>query len=354
MNKQGISFRQVTVHHNFYLDILRAVAIVMVVVYHVLLMCPVASPVLMNIAWYGQYGVELFFVLSGWLIGGLYWNEKYRFGDVELRRFWLRRWLRTIPPYLVALALSLLAVYIQGGKAFDLGYLVFIQNYYNQIPYFLISWSLCIEEHFYLFLPVLLVFNPQGDKKTFALFSLLVLVAPICRWRLSLDGVSTVFGYQQTATHLRMEGLLIGFWLAHENLRSPQRWHQMKQGAPWLLLAAAAAFAALQFAPPVWMYRLGLTFLAIALAAMLVCLVDRKASKVGSSRWIKAVAQASFSIYLSHPLMIHAARKLMKNFPIFPWQCYFPIVFCLIAMAGAAFYHGVERSSILLRDRWVP
>ncbi|MHB1081208.1 MAG: acyltransferase family protein [Prosthecobacter sp.] len=225
-------------NRNSYLDILRAAAIIMVVVYHVLQMCPVAFPALMDIAWYGQYGVELFFVLSGWLIGGLYWNEKSRFGDVELRRFWLRRWLRTIPPYLVALGLSWLAVYIHGGKSFDLGYLIFIQNYYDQIPYFLVSWSLCIEEHFYLFLPVLLMFNLQGDKRTFALFSLLVLVAPICRWWLSLNGVSTMFGYEQTATHLRMEGLLIGFWLAHENVRSPQRWHQMKQGAPWLLLAA--------------------------------------------------------------------------------------------------------------------
>lgn len=284
MDARGMSFPQVSVNRNFYLDALRAAAIVMVVVFHVFQMCPAVPPVLMNIAWYGQYGVELFFVLSGWLIGGLYWNEKNRFGDVELRRFWLRRWLRTIPPYLVALVLSWLAVYIQRGRSFDLGYLVFLQNYYDQIPYFLISWSLCIEEHFYFFLPVLLLFNLRGEKRTFALFSLLVLVAPICRCRLSLDGIPTMFGYEQTATHLRMEGLLIGFWLAHENVRSSQRWHQMKKGAPWLLMAAASAFAAVQFAPPVWIYRLGPTFLALALAAVLVCLVDRKASMAGSSR----------------------------------------------------------------------
>src|SRR5437867_3597405 len=85
------------------LDLLRAAAISMVVTYHVIQMSPVPQPRLMRLAVFGQYGVDLFFVLSGWLIGRLYWKEHARFGDVELVRFWSRRWLRTIRRYLPAL-----------------------------------------------------------------------------------------------------------------------------------------------------------------------------------------------------------------------------------------------------------
>src|SRR5438128_1741237 len=99
-------------------------------------MSPVPQPGLMRFAVFGQYGVDLFFVLSGWLIGGIYWKEQARFGDVDLLRFWSRRWLRTIPPYLVALMLSWLAVFAERRETFDWGYLAFIQNYYHMMPFF--------------------------------------------------------------------------------------------------------------------------------------------------------------------------------------------------------------------------
>jgi len=69
------------------LDMLRAVAITMVVCYHVIQMSPSPLPGLMRVVHLGQYGVDLFFVLSGWLIGGLYRREKLQFGDVQLIRF---------------------------------------------------------------------------------------------------------------------------------------------------------------------------------------------------------------------------------------------------------------------------
>ncbi|WP_145929041.1 acyltransferase family protein, partial [Termitidicoccus mucosus] len=126
---------------NANLDLLRAAAIVAVVFFHVCQMSPVPLTRLMNVASFGQYGVDLFFVLSGWLIGGLYWKEYNKFGNIDIGRFWLRRWLRTIPPYLIALLLSWLAVWMSREEPFDLGYLIFIQNYYDNIPFFLVSWS---------------------------------------------------------------------------------------------------------------------------------------------------------------------------------------------------------------------
>src|SRR5262249_23083778 len=66
--------------HN--LDLIRATAIAMVLIYHGIVMSPIQSPWIRQMTNYGQYGVDLFFVLSGWLIGGLYWRERKEFGNV--------------------------------------------------------------------------------------------------------------------------------------------------------------------------------------------------------------------------------------------------------------------------------
>jgi peptidoglycan/LPS O-acetylase OafA/YrhL len=99
--------------------LLRAAAIAMVVLYHLIAMSRTPFPRLMRFATAGKYGVDLFFVLSGWLIGNLHWREHARFGEVALLRFWSQRWLRTIPPYLAALVLSWLAVKLERREPFD-------------------------------------------------------------------------------------------------------------------------------------------------------------------------------------------------------------------------------------------
>src|SRR5437867_7301754 len=103
---QEIQTQRIVAIRDANLDLLRATAISMVVAYHVIQMSPVPQPSLMRFAVFGQYGVDVFFVLSGWLIGRLYWKEHVRFGEVQLLRFWSRRWLRTIPPYAIALGFS--------------------------------------------------------------------------------------------------------------------------------------------------------------------------------------------------------------------------------------------------------
>jgi peptidoglycan/LPS O-acetylase OafA/YrhL len=151
-----------------------------------------------------------------------------------------------------------------------------------------------------------------------------------------------------------MEGLLIGFWLARVRSSQPRGWVIVNHLAPWVVFAAALVLLAVQFVSPVWMYRVGLTALALGFASLLVFVVGHGAGKFVASRFVKGIALASYSVYLTHPLMIHAARKLVEKFPVLPWSAYFPLVFALVVVGGAAFYFTVERTSILLRDRWVP
>jgi len=296
-------------------------------------MSTVALPGFMRWAGLGQHGVDLFFVLSGWLIGTLFWREYSRFGSVELTRFWLRRWLRTIPPYLAGLCLAWLAVFVQRRQAFDWGYLLFVQNYYAVVPYFLVSWSLCIEEHFYVFLPLLMTPLARDRRAVCGAFLLLLAVSPIARFLLSSGGVSPVLGYAQVATHLRMEGLLLGFWAA------------------WIpIVALVAGFLAL---PVLAEYRVGLTMLPLALVSLLIVMVARAPSRLAGSRVVHAIAVSSYSIYLTHALAIHAVRFVVLAGPASLKGLYFPAAVVAIAATGAGFYFAFERTSIVLRDRLV-
>lgn len=138
---------------NPWLDLLRASAIMAVMAHHLGQEWPVHRAWLDGYTVMGAEGVDLFFVLSGWLIGGLFWKEMALSSRVRLFRFWARRWLRTVPPYAGGLLLAWIAVWVYRGEPFDPLYLVFMQNYHEQMPFFFVSWSLCIEEHFYLFIP---------------------------------------------------------------------------------------------------------------------------------------------------------------------------------------------------------
>jgi peptidoglycan/LPS O-acetylase OafA/YrhL len=337
-----------------HLDLLRTTAILMVVSFHLIQMSPIRLPGLLRFAAAGKYGVDLFFVLSGWLIGSLFWREQVRFGQVSLVRFWSRRWLRTIPPYLVALAFSWLAVAVERKESFNWGYFLFIQNYYEIIPFFLVSWSLCIEEHFYVFLPLLLVFTGRSKVSITVLFATLILIPMVCRCSLGITETSRPFGYWDTATHLRMEGLLLGFGSAYLAHLQPRLWSIALRSARGLVLVCGAGLAGLLLLPEIWMYRVGLTVLAFGMCGTLVALTERKPGKIASSRPVKWIALASYSIYLSHPLTLHIARRISAAFPIWHGWLYFPVALLLIAAAGGLFYFAVERTSIQLRDLWVP
>ena len=137
------------------LDLLRAAAISLVLLEHQELISGLTTPT-------GLLGVDLFFVLSGFLIGGILFDmgENLRRPRIVMG-FWLRRWLRTLPNYYLFLAINIL-VWLPFYRPHVVRnvvppYLVFFQSFAHRPSWFFVeSWSLCVEEWFYVLFPLAL------------------------------------------------------------------------------------------------------------------------------------------------------------------------------------------------------
>ncbi|MGH9206800.1 MAG: acyltransferase family protein, partial [Acidimicrobiales bacterium] len=225
-NEQGPALRR---QHLPALDGLRAIAVAAVIVYH------------FNFGWAagGYLGVDLFFVLSGFLITGLLIEERMATGGISLPRFWARRARRLFPALLVVLGAIVLYA-VAGGPNIDpnalrgdvLGTLFYVANWHFiavDNPYFAPfatpsplehTWSLAIEEQFYVVWPlvVLLLAKLGGrDWRRFTMVSTVVLaLASVVDMAMRAHGSGDVsrayFGTDSRAFEL-MVGAFLALWM---------------------------------------------------------------------------------------------------------------------------------------------
>lgn len=157
----------------FGLDLIRSIAIGLVVMSHAtFLTFPTSkNPIFTGIRILGAIGVDLFFVLSGFLIGGILLRqiELQKTSLKDLLNFWKRRWFRTLPNYFLVLFLNVLFFLFLGNnlpKSIML-YIPFLQNFSLPHPdFFTEAWSLSIEEYAYLLLPFMLFFSFKFFKNS--------------------------------------------------------------------------------------------------------------------------------------------------------------------------------------------
>jgi len=145
--------------HNriFGLDLLRAVAIFITVYGHAVMLVPPAYRSWHNLPVSAIDGVNIFFVLSGYLIGGILLKALLdAHKPFDLGHFWMRRWLRTLPAYLVVLGSAVAVAAWQGKLPAEVWrYFCFSQNLLSPHPtFFPEGWSLAVEEWFYLLFPL--------------------------------------------------------------------------------------------------------------------------------------------------------------------------------------------------------
>jgi len=200
------------------LDGIRGLAILLVLAAHA------AYPFLLEA---GQVGVTLFFVLSGYLITGLLRAELERTGRVDLRAFYVRRARRLLP----ALAVLLLVAAIVGWAALPAiaTIALYVGNWFRDgVGFIGHTWSLAIEEQFYLVWPLLFIAGLRSPR------ILLVLAAGSAVLRLTTGGDWSV------STFVRLDGLLVGAALALTSWSAP-RWAGAV-GLGWMTIAVVLPF----------------------------------------------------------------------------------------------------------------
>ncbi len=358
------------------LDVLRAVAVLLVLGRHT----PppeldVATPLrVMGRVWYdsGWMGVDLFFVLSGFLVSSLFFTEFRRHGDVRVGRFLVRRGFKIYPPFYLMLLATVIYYDFPGGKVGEVlrNEALFMQNYWG--GFWNHTWSLDAEEHFYVVLAALvalLVWIGRGARDP---FRPLVYLMPLAA--LTVEGLRVWSRWEKDVLHLylshmRCDGLVWGVFLAYWYHCRDRRWLLALQRHVVIVLVVAAVLLAPPFLwwfsehTPLW--TVGLASMALGFAALLCAVLPTEDGTARTfPRPLGALARVgadSYSIYLWH---MPVSRWLMPRIEDAGW---FAIggptavylarsaTFVAICIAGgivAAFV--VERPSLALRDRLCP
>lgn len=217
---------------NFGLDVLRAAAISFVLFNHILnfFITFHRSTVIGDIS--GIFGVEIFFVLSGFLIGRMILTTFVPdMSHHTIKKFYLRRWFRTLPLYYFLLILFIIAEFVT-TKKFNLhiAHFVFLQNFFP-LQFFSISWSLAIEEWFYLLVPLLIFMSYKLKLFTkHTMYFILLLIGCVIALRVGYILLfHPTFDDIRKNTFLRFDSLFIGVFLAGIKLHLPNIYKHLQK-----------------------------------------------------------------------------------------------------------------------------
>jgi peptidoglycan/LPS O-acetylase OafA/YrhL len=334
------------------LDGYRAVAVLLVIVYH------------FGHSWVpGGLGVLMFFVLSGFLITWLLLREEDSRGRVSLRGFYLRRGLRIFPAFYAYFLVGLVYLLVRqvpvpwGHAASSL---LYVSNYYEGVvrpPESFVShtWSLAIEEQFYLLWPGLVVLL-RGQRRRLTVIVVLIIVGA---WGLRAGlrlGLGVDQGYVYRAFETRADHLMMGCLLA---LAIRQRLGAGLIDAlcaravyPAITVALLAASAALNVVlGEVYRDLVGFCVdpvLAAVLIAQLLAFHDRRPWRWLDWRPVAEVGALSYGMYLYHQLAIAPAARLGAGWP---WPVGLALVLGITTVAALASRHLIERPFLRLKSR---
>ena len=358
---------------NHGLDTLRALAIVLVVLHHYVLFVSGRS----TFGWLGDIGwvgVDLFFALSGYLIGNQIFTAQRSTRAFSLKRFYARRLLRTLPAFYAVLALYYLWPGFRAGSPLlpVWQFLTFTQNF-NLQPgtAFSHAWSLCIEEQFYMVLPALALLVAACSRSlrwAWVLIAGAFVAGAMIRFLLwnryvgdSADGGSGYFKTIYYSTFCRLDELVAGVALALLKNFHPRRWRMLTSHGN-LLLAAGIAVSALAF----WLFLakrkelevtvVGFPLLALGFSLLIVAALSGQ-SLLRSTRVPGAgrLALWSYAIYLTHKQFCILARDPLEKLGYGPESLVAIVaMMALSVLTGWVLYRCVERPFMALRERYVP
>jgi len=363
------------------LDGLRAIAVLLVMSFHA------------EITHFGWFGVQLFFVLSGFLITGILWKEKSRDAPVshKFKKFWVRRTLRIFPlyfGYLLVLGLTYLffhfpsyyATYIPYLLTYTFNFTRTLQDWHGN-PLFTHLWSLSIEEQFYLFFPLIVLLWPPRYIRLLMLT--VIVLGPFIR--LALGHYYATRGlepelladtlYWNTASHIDafFLGGLIPVLSLHQRIRKPRM-------VFYICLAVALLAGSLNFyysaSGHSWFSDLGYnhgqtahlayvweyTCLNLFFVSFILVLVSdhtRKSPsrlrKIMETGWLVQIGRVSYGMYIFHWLvMVYVINSFVKvETPLARIGLFIPYV-ALVYLVSLLSFKLYESPFVRLKDRLFP
>jgi peptidoglycan/LPS O-acetylase OafA/YrhL len=356
------------------LDHLRALAITLVVVFHYGRLFA-APAVVTAMGKFGWTGVDLFFVLSGYLISSQLLVELEQTQRLAVASFFTKRFFRIVPLYSLILALYFFVPGVREREALAplWKYVTFTQNLGLDLRTqgtFSHAWSLCIEEQFYLVLP--LVLGLLGSyRHVHKLATLLVagmiagLLVRLVLWSswvgplaATADGGAIVwYTWIYYPTFCRLDGLFVGVLLALAlQPRAPIARQLVRAGNWWvgasMLLLAGAYYVCRQeqsVGASVWGFPLvSLGYGALVLGALSPgSMLYRRSSRV-----TRKLADLSFAIYLSHKILLHLTQEQASAWGLA--KASWPMLLLCVAstLLGAyLLHHLIEQPFLRLRNR---
>jgi peptidoglycan/LPS O-acetylase OafA/YrhL len=316
----------------------------------------------------GWAGVDLFFVLSGFLVSGLLFSEYQKRRGISILRFYARRAWKIYPPFYFLIFVTVLWELSKGYRPWDIhlvSELLFLQSYIY--PIWVHTWSLAVEEHFYLMLPLLLgglLWLRRGSADPFR--PILLVAAFVCLALLLLR-IYHAWSYPKFSvwshlfpTHLRLDSLLFGVAISYA-FRFHLDWFQGLSRAHrmWMMIGGCAAFVpafvfTLEKSP--FLYTAALSLFYLGGGALLIGVLLGETTKNRATAVVGMIGAYSYSIYLWHvPVLKHLPLLFERVF-------HFPMSFAMLVPAGilVSLVGGVimarliEVPALILRDRWFP
>jgi peptidoglycan/LPS O-acetylase OafA/YrhL len=307
-----------------------------------------------------------FFVLSGFLITWLLLKEWDRTGTVSLRAFYARRILRIVPAYAVYVLLAAAYYWAKHREMWQdsliVAALTYTTNYWNavhphpvygHVPTDLShTWSLSVEEQFYLLWPLLFLFLFRGRRRGMVL-GLCAAIAGVCAWRtFAFNGLQMTQAYVYNAFETRFDALAVGCLLAVLAVGGQLDYLGSRAAGSWAFpLITLGAIAASRLGGRGYHYGPGFTVESVLVAILLVQMLLLVRSRCWS--WLehpvlRYLGTLSYPLYLYHNKGLNLGWRLTGLHPV--WQLVIGLLASFLLALGS--YLLVERPFLALKKRF--
>lgn len=314
------------------LDILRAYAILSVLYGHTIEYIPEGIIKISNFFFFD--GVSMFFILSGFLIGRILINTVNDPGvnKSSLLKFWINRWIRTLPPYYFTLILIFTIAYIFNlglkpdfmGMKKQLSYFFFLQNLnWPHFGFFAESWSLAVEEWFYILVPLVIFifslgFRLKPKESIFISVLVVIIISPIYRYYYHMSSVV----FETHTVLVRLDSIIYGVLGAFIAYYYKSFWEKYKilMFIIGILLLFSSTYAPsfINLGYDSMLYKVFyFSVVAIAVSLLLPVLSTLKKGQGIIYKVLTYISLISYSLYLLHYTLIKYCfvEEITKNMP---------------------------------------